>query len=226
MTSDNLKPLVRVLLSFVITNVAPRIGDKQAIKSWELLVLYAIMTDEYAYSKPHTMFSIADMCKNEQISCVKTKLWHKNKYGDNARVKVLHWGKQAPQHDEMDDQDCCDEELMRRKREAGIDKGEGSSRQVEEPRQSTYSWGIFDDDTQARVESMHPPEYATWETFQKSIYDHGLRKDAERESQHKELMAHNRAMHMSYEINLNMQAFNENQLRRHNDYYLGVLIVT
>ncbi|MFS7945850.1 hypothetical protein Hanom_Chr06g00528981 [Helianthus anomalus] len=67
-----------------------------------------------------------------------------------------------------------------RKREAGIITDERSSRQVEELRRSAYSWGIFDDDTQARVKSMRPPEYATWELFQESIYDQGSWQDAER----------------------------------------------
>ncbi|KAF5810009.1 hypothetical protein HanRHA438_Chr04g0173971 [Helianthus annuus] len=69
---------------------------------------------------------------------------------------------------------------------------------------------------------MRPPEYDTWETFQKSIYDQGSRQDAKRECQYRELMTHNRILHMSHEMDLNMWAFDENQLRRHKDYYLGV----
>ncbi|KAJ0430259.1 hypothetical protein HanHA300_Chr17g0666911 [Helianthus annuus] len=43
---ENLKPLVRVLLSLVVSNVAPRLGDMMGIRKWELVVLYALMTGE------------------------------------------------------------------------------------------------------------------------------------------------------------------------------------
>ncbi|MFS7912764.1 hypothetical protein Hanom_Chr02g00133701 [Helianthus anomalus] len=130
MKRDNLKSLVRVLLSFVISNVAPRLGDKMAVRTWELPVLYAIMTGqlhlsfrqlvmmhvwhirntknkkpiphvwfisallekqgallptEYSYSKPHTVFAIADMCKSEKLKYVKKKKWYKIKYGTLQR---------------------------------------------------------------------------------------------------------------------------------------------
>ncbi|KAJ0616912.1 hypothetical protein HanOQP8_Chr02g0082231 [Helianthus annuus] len=85
----------------------------------------ALSPSEYAYSKPHTVISIGEMCKSEWISYVKTKKWHTIKYGDGAKVKVLKWGKEAPQQGEMDDMDTRDEKLLRRKREAGMLTGEG-----------------------------------------------------------------------------------------------------
>ncbi|KAM0002184.1 hypothetical protein Hdeb2414_s0041g00739091 [Helianthus debilis subsp. tardiflorus] len=162
----------------------PDWGDRMVVMTWELLVLYAIMTgelhlsfrqlvmmhewqsrnmklkklipharllrallekqgalspSEYAHNKPHTVFSIGEMCKSEWISYVKTKKWHRIKYGDGAKVKVLQWGKEAPQQGEMDDLDTRDEELLRRKRETGRLTCEGLSRKTEEPRHSGYS---------------------------------------------------------------------------------------
>ncbi|KAJ0786410.1 hypothetical protein HanOQP8_Chr02g0070801 [Helianthus annuus] len=118
----------------------------------------------------------------------------------------------------MDDQDSSDEEVMRRKREVGVVIGEGSSAQVEEPvrsepRQSAYSWGVFYNEMQARVESVRPPEYVAWEPFQQLIYDQGSRLGAEWERQHSELMAHQRAVHIGNEMNLNLWAYDENQTR-------------
>ncbi|KAF5787171.1 hypothetical protein HanXRQr2_Chr10g0449801 [Helianthus annuus] len=46
MKRDNLKPLVRVLLSLVVSNVAPRMGDMMGVRKWELVVLYALMTGQ------------------------------------------------------------------------------------------------------------------------------------------------------------------------------------
>ncbi|KAJ0499803.1 hypothetical protein HanHA89_Chr13g0537971 [Helianthus annuus] len=46
MKRDNLKPLVRVLLSLLVSNVAPRLGDMMRIRKWELVVLYALMTGQ------------------------------------------------------------------------------------------------------------------------------------------------------------------------------------
>ncbi|KAM0055764.1 hypothetical protein Hdeb2414_s0006g00209981 [Helianthus debilis subsp. tardiflorus] len=43
---DNLKPLVRVLLSLVVSNVAPRMGDMMGVWKWELVVLFALMTGQ------------------------------------------------------------------------------------------------------------------------------------------------------------------------------------
>ncbi|KAJ0820389.1 hypothetical protein HanPSC8_Chr16g0707401 [Helianthus annuus] len=270
MKRDNLKPNVRLLLSYLLTNVTPRTGDRVAVRKWELLVLYALMTgqlhlsfrqlvimhvwqarnqknkklipharllsallekhralrpEEYAFRKPHTIFALADVCKSEKISYKKTKLWHKIKFGDGVKLKVLQWGKEAPSGGEMDDQDSSDEEVTRRKREAGEIVGTGSSAQVEEPRQTAHSWGVFDDEMQARVESMRPPEYVTWELFQQSLYDQGSRLGVERERQHNELMAHQRAVHIGNEMNLNLWAYDENQTRRHNDYCMGVSFV-
>ncbi|MFS7940153.1 hypothetical protein Hanom_Chr05g00460301 [Helianthus anomalus] len=184
----------------------------------------ALRPEEYTFSKPHTIFALADVCKSEKIAYKEMKLWHKIKFGDGVKLKVLQWGKQAPSIREMDDQDSSDEEVLRRKKEACVMIGECSSAQVEEPvrsepRQSTYSWGVFDDEMQARVESMCPPEYVTWEPFQQSIYDQGSRLGAKRERQHTELVAHQRAVRISNEMNLNLWAYDENQTRQHNDYY-------
>ncbi|MFS7890470.1 hypothetical protein Hanom_Chr00s000095g01619351 [Helianthus anomalus] len=44
MKRDNLKPLVRVLSSLVVSNVAPRLGDMMGIRKWVLVVLCALMT--------------------------------------------------------------------------------------------------------------------------------------------------------------------------------------
>ncbi|KAM0011340.1 hypothetical protein Hdeb2414_s0064g00765641 [Helianthus debilis subsp. tardiflorus] len=184
MKRDNQKPLERVLLSLLVTIVAPWLRDLMSIRKWELLVLFAIMTrqihlsfqqlvmlhiwqsrnkrkkklipharlisaflrkqgvvpiSEKPFAKPHATFLIADMCNSDRITHMKTQLWHKVKFGDGARLKVLQWGKQRPSQGEMDDLDSSDEELLRRKRETGIEVGEGSSRQHEEPRQSNYS---------------------------------------------------------------------------------------
>ncbi|KAJ0743870.1 hypothetical protein HanPI659440_Chr10g0380951 [Helianthus annuus] len=275
MKRDNLKPNVRLLLSYLLTNVTPRTGDRVAVRKSELPVLYALMTGqlhlsfrqlvimhvwqarnqknkklipharllsallekhgalrpgEHAFRKPHTIFALADVCKSEKILYKKTKLWHKIKFGDGVKLKVLQWGKQAPSGGEMDDQDSSDEEVMRQKREAGEIVGAGSSAQVEEPvrsgpRQSAHSWGVFDDAMQARVESMRPPEYVAWEPFQQALYDQGSRLGVERERQHNELMAHQRAVHIGNEMNLNLWAYDENQRRRHNDYCMGVPFV-
>ncbi|KAJ0592065.1 hypothetical protein HanHA300_Chr03g0080581 [Helianthus annuus] len=157
---DYLKPIVPLLLSFVITNVAPRLGDRMAVRTLEIPVLYAIMTgqlrlsfqqlvmthvwqcrnqkgkkliphvrllsallekqevlfpSEYTFNKPHIMLLIADVCKSEGLKYVKTKFWHKVRFGDDTKVKVLQWGKEVPCPGEMDDQDSSDEELLRRK---------------------------------------------------------------------------------------------------------------
>ncbi|KAF5766518.1 hypothetical protein HanXRQr2_Chr15g0716271 [Helianthus annuus] len=50
---DNLKPMVRVLLSLVVSNVAPRLGDMMGIRKWELVVLYALMTGQIHLSFRH-----------------------------------------------------------------------------------------------------------------------------------------------------------------------------
>ncbi|KAJ0760343.1 hypothetical protein HanOQP8_Chr04g0136871 [Helianthus annuus] len=46
MKRDNLKPKVRLLLSYLLTNVTPRTGDRVAVRKWELSVLYALMTGQ------------------------------------------------------------------------------------------------------------------------------------------------------------------------------------
>ncbi|MFS8018161.1 hypothetical protein Hanom_Chr15g01388881 [Helianthus anomalus] len=178
MKRDNLKPLVRVLLSLVVSNVAPRLGDMMGIRKWVLVVLCALMTgvfllkeglvpnSEKAFEKPHATWSITEMCNGDRITHVKTKLWHKIKFGDGAKLKVLQWGKQPPSRGEMDDLDSSDEEVLRLRREVGLQVREGVSGQHEGPRQSDYSWGVFDDDMQARVHISQPPEYAGWETWQ------------------------------------------------------------
>ncbi|MFS7946092.1 hypothetical protein Hanom_Chr06g00532001 [Helianthus anomalus] len=186
MKRDNLKPKVRLLLSYLLTNVTPRTGDRVAARNQKnkKLIPHArllsallekhgeLRPKEYALRKPHTIFTPEDVCKSEKIRYKKkTKLWHKIKFGDGVKLKVLQWGKHAPSGGEMDDQDSSDEELLRRKRDAGESVGEGSRAQVEEPRQSAYSWGVVDDEMQARVESIWPPEYVTWESFQQSLYD-------------------------------------------------------
>ncbi|MFS7985976.1 hypothetical protein Hanom_Chr11g01005041 [Helianthus anomalus] len=253
MKRDNLKPKVRLLLSYLFTNVTPRTGDRVAVRKWELTVLYALMTgqlhlsfrqlvimhvwqtrnqknkklipharllsallekhgalrpEEYAFRKPHTIFALEDVCKSEKIRYKKTKWWHKIKFCDGVKLKVLQWGKQAPSGGEMDDQESSDEELLRRKRDVGEIVGEVSRAQVEEPRQSAYSWGVVDDEMQAR-----------------SLYDQGTRLDVERERQHNELMAHQRVVHIGNEMNLNLWAYDENRTRRHNDYCMGVPFV-
>ncbi|KAJ0530607.1 hypothetical protein HanRHA438_Chr10g0462301 [Helianthus annuus] len=128
------------------------------------------------------------MCMGDRITHVKTKLWHKIKFRDGAKLKVLQWGKQPPSQGEMDDLDSSDEEVLRLRREAGFQVGEGGSRQHEGPRQSDYSWGVFDDDMQARVHSSQPQEYAGWETWQESLYDQNSRLEIGRERQHEEMM--------------------------------------
>ncbi|KAJ0483912.1 hypothetical protein HanIR_Chr13g0669921 [Helianthus annuus] len=185
MKRDNLKPLVRVLLSLLVSNVAPRLGDMMGIRKWELVVIYALMSgqihlsfrqlvmlhiwqsrnkrqkklipharlisaflrkqrvvtvSEKAFEKPHATWSIAEMCNGDRITHVKTKLWHKIKFGDGAKLKVLQWGKQPPSQGKMDDLDSGDEEVLRLRREAGFQVGEGGSRQHEGPRHSDYSW--------------------------------------------------------------------------------------
>ncbi|KAJ0770095.1 hypothetical protein HanPI659440_Chr07g0253151 [Helianthus annuus] len=126
----------------------------------------------------------------------------------------------------MDDLDSSDEELLRRKREAGVQVGEGGSKQYEGPRQSDYSWGVFNDDMQARVQSSQPPEYVGWEMWQQSLYDQGSRLEVSRERQHEEMMGFLRhadsARHISGEMELNMRAYDENQTRHYHDYYVGV----
>ncbi|KAJ0555576.1 hypothetical protein HanIR_Chr07g0303681 [Helianthus annuus] len=134
MKRDNLKPLVRVLLSLMVSNVAPRLGDLMGVRKWELVVLFALMTgqvhlsfrqpvmlhiwqsrnkrqkklipharlisaflrkqgvvpiSEKPFEKPHATFSIAEMCTSDRITHVKTKLWHKIKFGDGTKLKVL-----------------------------------------------------------------------------------------------------------------------------------------
>ncbi|KAF5760781.1 hypothetical protein HanXRQr2_Chr16g0757441 [Helianthus annuus] len=44
MKRDNLKPLVRVLPSLMVSNVAPRLGDLMGVRKWELVVLFTLMT--------------------------------------------------------------------------------------------------------------------------------------------------------------------------------------
>ncbi|KAJ0640183.1 hypothetical protein HanLR1_Chr16g0612421 [Helianthus annuus] len=44
MKRDNLKPNVDLLLSYLLTNVTPRTGDRVAVRKWELPVLYALMS--------------------------------------------------------------------------------------------------------------------------------------------------------------------------------------
>ncbi|KAJ0694151.1 hypothetical protein HanPI659440_Chr15g0605541 [Helianthus annuus] len=46
MKRDNLKPLVRLLLSLVVSNVAPRLGDMMGVRKWELVVRFALMTGQ------------------------------------------------------------------------------------------------------------------------------------------------------------------------------------
>ncbi|MFS8033971.1 hypothetical protein Hanom_Chr17g01575771 [Helianthus anomalus] len=134
MKIDNLKPVVHLLLNFIIPNVAPRLGDQMTVRKWELLMLYAIITrqlrlsfrqlvimhvwqcrnqkrkrliphvrllsallkkqgaillGEYAFNKPHITFSIADVCRSGWLKYVKTKFWHKVKFGDDTKVNVL-----------------------------------------------------------------------------------------------------------------------------------------
>ncbi|MFS8033973.1 hypothetical protein Hanom_Chr17g01575791 [Helianthus anomalus] len=110
MKIDNLKPVVHLLLNFIIPNVAPRLGDQMTVRKWELLMLNqkrkrliphvrllsallkkqgAILPGEYAFNKPHIMFSIADVCRSGWLKYVKTKFWHKVKIGDDTKVNVL-----------------------------------------------------------------------------------------------------------------------------------------
>ncbi|KAJ0951939.1 hypothetical protein HanPSC8_Chr02g0066251 [Helianthus annuus] len=65
----------------------------------------ALRPEEYVFSKPHIIFALADVCKSEKIAYKMTKLWHKIKFGDDVKLKVLQWGTQAPSRGEMDDQD-------------------------------------------------------------------------------------------------------------------------
>ncbi|MFS7995566.1 hypothetical protein Hanom_Chr12g01119411 [Helianthus anomalus] len=145
MKRDNLKPLVRVLLSLVVSNVAPRMGDMMGVQKWELsrnkrkkkLIPHARLVSAFLhkhgvvpisakpFEKPHATFSISEMCMGDRITHVKTKLWHKIKFGEGAKLKVLQWGKQPPSQGEMDDLDSSDEEILRRRREAGVQVGEG-----------------------------------------------------------------------------------------------------
>ncbi|KAF5773312.1 hypothetical protein HanRHA438_Chr13g0597851 [Helianthus annuus] len=46
MNRDKLMPIVSLLLNFIITNVTPRLGDRMAVRKWELPVLYALMTGQ------------------------------------------------------------------------------------------------------------------------------------------------------------------------------------
>ncbi|MFS8011884.1 hypothetical protein Hanom_Chr14g01314251 [Helianthus anomalus] len=173
MKRDNLKPLVRVLLSLVVSNVTPRMRDMMGVQNWELVVLFALMTGQVhfpfrqlvmlhiwqsrnkrqeklipharlingflrkhgvapisdkPFEKPHATWSIAKMCTGDRIRHVKTKLWHKIKFGDGAKLKVLQWGKQPPSQGEMDDLDSSEEEVLRLRREVGFQVGEGGSR--------------------------------------------------------------------------------------------------
>ncbi|KAJ0724269.1 hypothetical protein HanPI659440_Chr12g0445871 [Helianthus annuus] len=105
-----------------------------------------LVYEKKAFEKPHATWSIAEMCNGDRITHVKTKLWHKIKFGDGAKLKVLQWGKQPPSQGEMDDLDSSDEEVLSLRREAGLPVREGGSGQHEGPRQSDYSWGVFDDD--------------------------------------------------------------------------------
>ncbi|KAJ0700852.1 hypothetical protein HanOQP8_Chr10g0372771 [Helianthus annuus] len=126
----------------------------------------------------------------------------------------------------MDDLDSSDEEVLRLRREAGFQVGEGGSRQHEGPRQSDYSWGVSDDDMQARVHSSQPQEYADLETWQQSLYSQNSRLEISRERQHEEMMGFlrraYRARHISGEVELNMRAYDENQTRYYHNYYNGV----
>ncbi|MFS7914341.1 hypothetical protein Hanom_Chr02g00152251 [Helianthus anomalus] len=79
---------------------------------------------------------------------------------------------------------------------------------------------------QAVVESCTPSKYSAWEGFQMEIYDQGSRQEETRTRQHRELMEKNarivRMRHLSDQMELNMMAYDENQLRKHMDYYQGV----
>ncbi|XP_035842890.1 uncharacterized protein LOC118489263 [Helianthus annuus] len=227
MKRDHLKPLVRLLFSFVTANVSPRVGDKSMLRLWEIPILYAILTGEIKfsfrhlvllnvwrcrnqkgkkltphvrlisallekqqallpkekpYNRPHIVYRLSEVCLHENHLYKQTKVWHKIEFSDKAKLKILQWGKEKPSQGGMDDLDSSDEELIRRKRAAGELGGEGSSVRAEElvqyePRHSGYSWGVFDDEMQARVDSSRPPEYADWELWQKAIYDQGTRQD-------------------------------------------------
>ncbi|MFS7890471.1 hypothetical protein Hanom_Chr00s000095g01619361 [Helianthus anomalus] len=185
-----------------------------------------VPNSEKDFEKPHATWSITEMCNGGRITHVKTKLWHKIKFGDGAKLKVLQWGKQPPSRGKMDDLDSSVEEVLRLRREVGLQVREGVSGQHEGPRQSDYSWGVFDDDMQARVHICQPPEYAGWETWQQSLYDQNSRLEISRERQHEDMMGFlrraNRACHISGEMELNMRAYDENQTRHYFNYYNGV----
>ncbi|MFS8020264.1 hypothetical protein Hanom_Chr15g01413541 [Helianthus anomalus] len=82
---------------------------------------------EKPFEKLHATWSIAKMCTGDRITHVRTKLWHKIKFGDGAKLKVLQWGKQPPSQGEMVDLDSSDEEVLRLRREVGFQVGEGGS---------------------------------------------------------------------------------------------------
>ncbi|MFS7916723.1 hypothetical protein Hanom_Chr03g00180671 [Helianthus anomalus] len=49
----------------------------------------AVLPNEYAVNKPHVMFLIAELSKHERVAYVKTKKWHKMKFGDGSKLTVL-----------------------------------------------------------------------------------------------------------------------------------------
>ncbi|MFS8033144.1 hypothetical protein Hanom_Chr17g01566061 [Helianthus anomalus] len=226
MKRDNLKPLVSALLSLVVSNVAPRLGDMMGVRKWELVVIFALKTGQVhllfwqlvmlhiwqSRNKrlkkliPHAQL-ISAFLRKQGITHVKIKLWHNIKFGDGAKLKVLQWGKQPPSRGEMDDLDSSDEEVLRLRREAGVQ-------------------GVFGDDTKARVHSSQPPEYVGWKTWQQSLYDQNSRLEINRERKHEEMMRFlgraDRARHMSGEMELNLRAYDENQTQHYHEYYNGV----
>ncbi|KAJ0771931.1 hypothetical protein HanPI659440_Chr07g0274651 [Helianthus annuus] len=66
MRRDHLKPLVRLLFSFVTTNVSPRTGDKSIPRLWEISVLYVILTGEIKFSFRHLVLMNVWRCRNQK----------------------------------------------------------------------------------------------------------------------------------------------------------------
>ncbi|MFS7953716.1 hypothetical protein Hanom_Chr07g00621881 [Helianthus anomalus] len=66
MKRNNLKPIVHLLLSFVITNMAPRLGDQMAVRTWEVPVLYAIMTEQLKLSFRQLVMMHVWQCRNQK----------------------------------------------------------------------------------------------------------------------------------------------------------------
>ncbi|MFS7901727.1 hypothetical protein Hanom_Chr01g00003061 [Helianthus anomalus] len=64
MRRDHLKPLVRLLFSFLTTNVSPRTCDKSILRLWEIPILYAILTGEIKFSFRHLVLMIVWRCRN------------------------------------------------------------------------------------------------------------------------------------------------------------------